>query len=305
MKNEIQKFKEDNSGLNLFNPETFQTAQRVAKMFASSALVPDMYKAGGKVSMEEAMGNCIIALDVAQRIGANPLMVMQNMVPIYGKPTWSSTFLIATVNTCGRFEPLKYKFENLGKIGKVKYTEYVWDQQTKRNKPVTKEFDGTQIDNWQCIAYTTPKGRDEVLEGTPIDVVMAIKEGWYTKNGSKWPSMTKQMLQYRAAAFWVRSYAPELSMGMHTSEEIKDTIDITYEEVNEEIKAKEDIKERGNSKHIDPNDIPEAEKPKDDKGHEDPNPPQGKNIESSPGQSKKSGGGGASSNDLKMQNPSF
>jgi hypothetical protein len=94
MKNEIQKFKEDNSGLNLFNPETFQTAQRVAKMFASSALVPDMYKAGGKVSMEEAMGNCIIALDVAQRIGANPLMVMQNMVPIYGKPTWSSTFLM-------------------------------------------------------------------------------------------------------------------------------------------------------------------------------------------------------------------
>ena len=52
---------------------------------------------------------------------------------------------------------------------------------------------------------------------------MAKAEGWYTKNGSKWKTMPEQMLQYRAAAFWTRAYAPEIALGMHTAEEIHDT----------------------------------------------------------------------------------
>lgn len=305
MSNEIQKIqKSDSPGLDLFNPDTFATLQRVAKMFASSELVPDMYKITDKNTPEKAMGNCIVAINIAQRMNADILMVMQNMVPIYGKPTWSSSFLIARVNSMGRFEPLQFRFENLGKVGKVKYTDYAWDQQARKKMPVTKEFDGTKIDNWQCIAWTKKKGSSDILESTPIDVVMAIQEGWYTKNGSKWVTMTKQMLQYRSASFWTKVYAPEATMGMPTTDEMHDTIDISYEEVNEETKAKEDISKRGNSQQIDPNNIPEDGKPKDD-GPQDPNPPQGDNPESSPNQSKQSGGGGAAPNDLKMQSPSF
>ena len=85
--------------------------QRVAKMFAHSELVPEMYKESENNSIEKAMANCIIAIDIANRIGANILMVMQNLVIIYGRPSWSSKFLIATINTCGRFESLKFKFE--------------------------------------------------------------------------------------------------------------------------------------------------------------------------------------------------
>ena len=39
------------------------------------------------------------------------------------------------------------------------------------------------------------------------------------------------MLQYRSAAFFQRTYAPEISMGMQTVEEIRDVVDTTYEDV--------------------------------------------------------------------------
>lgn len=38
--------------------------------------------------------------------------------------------------------------------------------------------------------------------------------------------MPQLMMQYRAAAFLIRTVAPEISMGLHTAEEIEDTIDI-------------------------------------------------------------------------------
>ena len=102
-------------------------------------------------------------------------------------------------------------------------------------------------DNIQCIAYTSPKGSNEILESSPVDIRLAIKEGWYTKNGSKWQTMTQQMLMYRAASFWTSVYAPELSMGMKTEDEIRDIIDIDYEEVEkkEEKKPVIDIDKTG------------------------------------------------------------
>lgn len=51
---------------------------------------------------------------------------------------------------------------------------------------------------------------------------MAKAEKWTEKNGSKWLTMPDQMLMYRAAAFWQRAYAPEISMGFLTKEEYED-----------------------------------------------------------------------------------
>lgn len=229
--------------VNFFDPTQFETMQRVCKMFASSELVPDMYKASKDNPIEKAVSNCMIAIEIAQRIGASPLMIMQNMVPIYGKPSWSSKFLVATVNTCGRFNPLQYRFTEKGMLGMVDYTDYVWDNATRSKKPVVKQFDGQKIMDIECVAYTTAKGSDQVLESSPVSIRLAIQEGWYTKNGSKWQTMTKQMLMYRAASFWTSAYAPELSMGMRTVEEQQD-IYTEFEEVKdvkEEVaKEKED-----------------------------------------------------------------
>lgn len=228
--------------VNFFDPTQFETMQRVCKMFASSELVPDMYKASDKNPIEKAVSNCMIAIEIAQRIGASPLMVMQNMVPIYGKPSWSSKFLVATVNTCGRFNPLQYRFAEKGMLGTVEYTDYEW--QGGRKVAVQKQFDGKKTMDIECIAYTSAKGSDQVLESSPVSIRLAIQEGWYTKNGSKWQTMTKQMLMYRAASFWTSAYAPELSMGMRTVEEQQDI----YTEFEEVTDVKEEVaKEKENN----------------------------------------------------------
>lgn len=228
--------------VNFFDPTQFETMQRVCKMFASSELVPDMYKASDKNPIEKAVSNCMIAIEIAQRIGASPLMVMQNMVPIYGKPSWSSKFLVATVNTCGRFNPLQYRFTEKGMLGMVEYTDYEW--QGGRKVAVQKQFDGKKTMDIECIAYTSTKGSDQVLESSPVSIRLSIQEGWYTKNGSKWQTMTKQMLMYRAASFWTSAYAPELSMGMRTVEEQQD-IYTDFEEVTD---VKEEVaKEKENN----------------------------------------------------------
>lgn len=220
-------------GFNFFDPVQFDTMQRVCRLFASSELVPDMYKATEKNPIEKAMANCMIAIEIAQRIGASPLMVMQNMVPIYGKPSWSSKFLVATVNTCGRFNPLQYRFAEKGMLGMVDYTDYVWDNATRSKRAVLKQFDGKKVMDIECVAFTTAKGSDNVLESSPISIRLAIQEGWYTKNGSKWQTMTRQMLMYRAASFWTSAYAPELSMGMKTIEENQDIQDVEYQETKD------------------------------------------------------------------------
>lgn len=235
-------------GFNFFDPVQFDTMQRVCKLFASSELVPDMYKATEKNPIEKAMANCMIAIEIAQRIGASPLMVMQNMVPIYGKPSWSSKFLVATVNTCGRFNPLQYRFTEKGMLGMVDYTDYVWDNATRSKRAVTKQFDGKKVMDIECVAYTTAKGSDKVLESSPVSVRLAIQEGWFTKNGSKWQTMTRQMLMYRAASFWTSAYAPELSMGMKTIEEYQDIQDVEYQEIKDN--PEEERKNNANKEQI-------------------------------------------------------
>lgn len=243
--NSLQPIQESTSPVifNFFDPVQFETMQRVCKLFSNSELVPDMYRATDKSNEAKAMANCMIAIEMAQRIGASPLMIMQNMNIIYGRPSWASKFLIATVNTCGRFNPLQFRFTNLGKVGKMTITEYEkkWvagangSKGYYKSEPKQVEFNGIEIDNLQCVAYTTAKGSTDILESSPVDIKLAVNERWFTKDGSKWPTMPRQMLMYRAASFWTNAYAPELSMGMKTTEELQDILDVEYEDVSEKV----------------------------------------------------------------------
>lgn len=230
---------------NFFDPVQFETMQRISTLFANSELVPDMYKITETNPKEKATANCMIAIDISQRIGASPLMVMQNLVIIYGKPSWSAKFLISTVNTCGRFETLQFRFTDKGMLGMVDYVEYTktWETSANgkrypKNIATNKQFDGKKIMDIECVAFTTKKGSDKVLESSPITIRMAIQEGWYLKNGSKWQTMPKQMLIYRAASFWTNAYAPEISMGMKTVEEVQDihaVEDADYVDVTDKV----------------------------------------------------------------------
>lgn len=169
--------------LSIFNnAEAFRQAAEMAQFLAKSTLVPKEY--------QNNPSNAMIAIDIANRIGASPLMVMQNLYVIHGKPSWSSSFIISAINSCGRFKPLQYDVSGDG-------------------------------DGRSCVAWTTDTDGHR-LEGPPVSIEMAKKEGWWGKQGSKWPTMTDLMLRYRAAAFFGRLYCPDILNGMYTADEVAD-----------------------------------------------------------------------------------
>ena len=178
---------------NNFNtPGNFDHAQRVAKAFASSNLIPKDYQ--GNVQ------NTLIAMEMAKRIGASPLMVMQNLNIIQGKPSWSSTFVIGAINACKKFSPLRYEMSGEG-------------------------------EDYGCTAWAYDAETKEKLEGPKVTLKMATAEGWTSKSGSKWKNMPELMFRYRAATFFGRLYAPEILMGMLTADEVIDIQPMAKEEI--------------------------------------------------------------------------
>lgn len=163
------------------NSTNFEVAQRMATAISKSTLVPKEFQGN--------LPNCLIALELANRIGASPLSVFQNLYIVHGKPSWSSQFIIAAVNASGRYSPIRFDISGEG------------DKKT-------------------CIAWAIEKGSNERLESPPVSIDMAKKEGWMSKAGSKWQTMPDLMLRYRAATFFGRLYAPEILMGMATVEEL-------------------------------------------------------------------------------------
>ena len=206
----------------------FDLMQRGAHLLASSTLVPAAYrnevedkKNGMLVKNPNAMSNCVLALNMAQRIQADPLMIMQNLYIVEGRPGWSSQFVIASINACGKFSPLRFTVEDKG-AKEVEWTTVVWEgpQGQRRKREVQHK---ATIQNRECTAWAIEKATGERLEGPSVSMEMAVAEGWFGKNGSKWQTMPDVMLRYRAASFFGKLYAPELLMGLQTAEEVHDT----------------------------------------------------------------------------------
>ncbi len=215
--------------MSLLTGSGFDQIQRVAKALSASTLVPVQYRAFtevksfGKVTGFEANGaglpNCIVALNMAQRMGADPLMVMQNLYVIEGRPSWSSQFIIASINSCGRFSPLRFDLSEPGKETEITYTATFWQDGKK-----VSEKRKTKVKHQTCRAWVIEKETGDRLDGPIVSIQMAIDEGWLTKNGSKWLTMPEIMLRYRAASLLGRLYAPELLMGLQSREEVEDFI---------------------------------------------------------------------------------
>lgn len=170
--------------------KTMEMNQQLARTFSMSTIVPTRFQGNN------GLANCYIAVDMAMRLGANPLLVMQNLYVVHGNPGWSAKFLIATFNQCGRFTSIRFEYK--GQKGQ---------------------------DDWGVRAYAfelSDKKKENPLYGPWIDIALAKAEGWYNQN-PKWKNIPEQMLRYRAAAWFVNTTAPELSMGINTVEEMEDT----------------------------------------------------------------------------------
>ncbi|WP_338618965.1 hypothetical protein [Achromobacter sp. E1] len=210
----------------------FELMQRAARLLSSSTLVPVAYRqtiekldrfGNVKESRENpnALANSVVALNMAQRMGADPLMVMQNLYIVEGRPSWSSQWIIAAINGCGRFSPLRFDIQDLGDK-EVAYTTTSWNNGQRETSSRT-----VKIRDKVCVAWAIEKETGERLESPKVTIEMAVKEGWYTKSGSKWQTMEEVMLRYRTASFFGKLYAPELLMGLQSVEEAQDIIEAT------------------------------------------------------------------------------
>ena len=156
--------------------QSFESAQRIAASLADSALVPNAYRG------QQGLPNCIVAIEIANRMGMSPFQVMQNLNVIHGRPSWSSQFIIGLIQGCGRFEGFTYN---------------------------------ETADSCQCFAALKTSG--EQVSGPKITLDMAKREGW-TKN-TKWSTMPQTMLRYRAASAFGRFHIPDLILGIQSVEE--------------------------------------------------------------------------------------
>lgn len=215
--------------------QSFELMQRAANLLASSTLVPAAYRKTiektnryGEVTESRenpnALANAVVALNMAQRMGADPLMVMQNLYIVEGRPSWSSQWIIAAVNGCGRFSPLRFDIRKLGRKT-VPYVTFEWSGPSG-NRTRTEKRQDVEIEDIECIAWALERGTDTRLESPPVSIELAVKEGWYSRNGSKWQTMPEVMLRYRSASFFGKLYAPELLMGLTTVEEAADIVDV-------------------------------------------------------------------------------
>lgn len=176
--------------------DRFKALFDIGKMFASSSLVPQQYQ--GKPM------DCAIAVEMASRIGVSPMMVMQNLYVVKGKPSWSGQACMAMIRGTGDFREITPIY--IGEQGK---------------------------DNWGCFIRAKKASDGSIVNGPKVTIDMAKQEGWYSKKDkfgnetSKWQTMPELMLAYRAAAFFARIYVPNILMGCQVEGEAEDMSNAT------------------------------------------------------------------------------
>lgn len=171
-----------------FGPEGIQADNaaalwRIARLFAQSDLVPMHFQ--GKPA------NCFIALQMANRCKVDPFAFMQRLYVVHGRPALETQLAIALANKAGVFK-----------------------------QRITFEITG-EDDDKECVAMAILADSGQVVK-MKITVKMAKQMGWWDKKGSLWPMMTDLFLQYRSALWLIRTYAPEVMMGLQTSDEARD-----------------------------------------------------------------------------------
>ena len=166
------------------NTKMFNLSYKMAGFLSQSELIPPAY--------QNKIGNCLIALDMSNRIGLSPMVVMQNSQVVHGKFSWTGSCCKAMIDGCGRF----------------------------RKPTVYREVGQRGTDSWGYYLEGEEKSGD-IINGVTVTVQTAKDEGWYARN-PKWRTMTELMLKYRAAAFFMRTECAGLAMGFLTSEENED-----------------------------------------------------------------------------------
>lgn len=168
------------------NTRLFNQAYKMAGIVCKSDIIPQAY--------QSKVDNCILAIDIANRMGLSPMVVMQNSQIVRGKFSWTGSACKSMIDGCGKFKKTRYVM--VGQRG---------------------------TDSWGYYLQAETR-TGELIDGVTVTVGMAKAEGWYNQN-PKWKNMTELMLKYRCASFFMRTECAGLAMGFLTAEENEDIVD--------------------------------------------------------------------------------
>jgi len=139
----------------------------LAKAFADSTMVPEHFK--------KNIGNCYIAINLANRFGMDAWTLMQELYIVSGKPMPSGKLAAAILNN-SLAEPLRPTYTGEG------------DERT-------------------IVLTGKPHGEAEPLSVT-------AKVGSAKTSNEQWKKSPDQMLFYFAARMWGRRFAPDILLGI-------------------------------------------------------------------------------------------
>lgn len=181
----------------------FAHAHRMANVLANTSMVPNAYRnvywdneKKAWIDNTSAVGNCMIAIDLANRLGTGVMEVMQNVDVIYGRPAMRAILSTALVNKfVGPGRPYQHE---------LRY-----------------ESNGLGGDDYGVRAYTVAADGTR-LEGPWITWKLVKAEGWNERRGNKWKTIPDKMFPKRAASWWADLHAPHITLGLMDPDEVQD-----------------------------------------------------------------------------------
>jgi hypothetical protein len=159
---------------------------RRAKAFSMSRMVPAHF--------QNKPEDCMVAVMMARQLGVDPLLALQNVQVVNGRPGFSASFAIGLANQRGPFAgPITWTSKGKG-------------------------------DTLEVTAHGVVKVTGEKVSAT-VSMEIAKAEGW-VKN-PKYRTMPEQMLRYRSGTWLIRLHCPEVLLGLSSSEELEDIHPVT------------------------------------------------------------------------------
>lgn len=174
-----------NAPVNVSNAfDDFGSKWQIAEKLCKSSIIPKEF--------QNKPENVLLCMGMSDKMGLDVITVMNNLQLVMGKQEWKGSFIPVLIERTGKYCDLEFNF--VGTEGKNDFGCYL---------EATRVRDGKRI------------------KGTTITMEMAKAEGWYNRN-SKWQTMGRQLLIYRASTFFARAYCAGALNGISTEGEVSD-----------------------------------------------------------------------------------
>ena len=191
------------------NIETFQQVFEMARALSKSCFVPTSFRGSPE--------SCVIAIDLARRLGVSPLTLFPHLYVVDSKPAFSTQFLITLVNRSGLFNRLEWES---GTDGEATVQVFLrWNEKTKETETTTEK-----VPNVWAVAKLVERRTNKEYKSPRVDMNFANANGWFAKRGSKWRTMPEIMAAYRAASILIKRVCPELTLGLEFAEDVADSV---------------------------------------------------------------------------------